>query len=154
MLLTYCHGQILIRSYFDPLYQHTMLLTFYIHMKRWYSPPFNKQLTICRMREWVWIDLWQSGQHHSLPFGTELTTWVGKRKQCHWLSFDTVFHNMNQYSQKGHIHPISFSIHSLWSFDKEMYLLSVVLGQDVVFINKWKCHLLAIQWNLLRLSFT
>ena len=75
------------------------------------------------------------GQHHSLPFSMELVSWgVGKRKQCHWLSFVIMFHTMNPHVTEGS-HTSCLFYNRLWrSVEKEKHLLSVVLGHEVMFI--------------------
>ena len=79
------------------------------------------------------------------------------RNQCHQLSFAIVYHMMDTHISKGW-HTSCLFCNSLWrGFEKEKYLLSVVLRHDVIFISRQKGNvtyfLLLIQSNLLRLSF-
>ncbi len=73
-------GKFLIRSSFEPLNQHDMLLTSYVHRKRCDLLLFTKlatSLTICKTKECVQIPV---AVHHSLSFRMELASWVVKKE--------------------------------------------------------------------------
>ena len=60
------------------------------------------------------------------------------QNQCHRLSFATVFHMMNLHVTKGSHTSCLFDNNLRRGFEKAKYLLSVVLGHNVMFISRQK----------------
>jgi len=134
-----------------------MLLTFYVHRKTCDFTAFHKTCNITHHLRESNVSKLSCASSRVIITTHLLLEWnqhheLGKRKQCHWLSFAIlVLHMMSSHVTEGS-HTSCLFWNSLWrGFEKEKHhLLSVVLGHDVMFILfiynqiERKCYLLPV----------